>query len=54
MDSIAHFVTNVNFLLDGATLPDLGEYPDGNDGLEATKIAAAVHQSLETGEIVHI
>ncbi len=54
MSSIEHFVTNVNLLRDGAKLQDLGEYPDGNDGLEATKIAAAVHESLETGDVVQI
>ncbi len=54
MSSIEHFVINVNLLRDGAKLQDLGDYPDGNDGLEATKIAAAVHESLETGGVVQI
>ncbi len=54
MTSIEHFVTNVNLLLEGGTLQDLGDYPDGNDGLQATKIATAVHESLETGNVVQI
>jgi len=54
MASIADFVSNVEVLLEGGTLADLGDYPSGYDGLEATKIAAAVHKSLETGELVEI
>lgn len=54
MTSIADFVYNVQVLLEGGTIVDLGDYPSGYDGLEATKIAAAVHQSLETGGLVEI
>jgi len=54
MESIADFARNVNVLLDGGSLADLGNYPDGYDGLEATKIAAGVHQSIETGGIVEL
>ena len=54
MTSIEHFVSNVDMLLEGGTLHDLGNYPDGNDGLQATKIATAVHESLETGNMVQI
>jgi len=50
--SIADFVYNVNRLLDGAALDDLPPYPDGEDGLEATRIAYAAHRSIETGGIV--
>lgn len=51
IDSIESFVTNVQQLeLRSATLEDLvGSYPSGVDGLEVTKIAVAVHQSVEQG-----
>jgi predicted dehydrogenase len=54
MDSIADFALNVNELLEGKSLADLGAYPSGADGLEATKIAFGVHRSLETGGIVEL
>ncbi|NLO73726.1 MAG: Gfo/Idh/MocA family oxidoreductase [candidate division WS1 bacterium] len=54
IDSIADFALNVNELLAGKSLGDLGPYPSGEDGLEATRIAAGVHQSLETGEIIEL
>ncbi len=54
MESIADFAYNVNVLLDGGTIADLGSYPSGVDGIEATKIAAGVHKSLETGGIVQL
>ena len=49
MTSIADFAENVDVLINGGKLADLGAYPSGYDGLEATKIAAAVHQSLAEG-----
>jgi predicted dehydrogenase len=50
LDSIAHFVDNIAYLLDGGALAALaGSYPDGTDGLAATRIAAAVHESLDHG-----
>lgn len=54
MESIADFAYNVNALLDGATIADLGAFPGGEDGLEATKILCAVHESVESGKIVEI
>lgn len=54
MDSIADFAHNLNVLLDGGSIADLGEYPSGIDGIEATKIAAGVHKSIETGGIVEL
>jgi len=54
MDSIADFAYNVNVLLEGGKIADLGAYPSGVDGLEATKIAAGVHESLEKGGIVKL
>ncbi len=54
MDSIADFAYNLGVLMEGASLADLGGFPTGRDGLEATKIAAGVHRSLETGGIVQL
>jgi predicted dehydrogenase len=52
--SIADFAENVNVLLAGGKLADLAPYPSGTDGLEATRIAAGVHKSLEVGGIVEL
>ncbi|MGQ9730607.1 MAG: Gfo/Idh/MocA family protein [Candidatus Zipacnadales bacterium] len=52
--SIADFAENVNVLLEGGRLADLAPYPSGIDGLEATRIAAGVHQSLERGGLVEL
>lgn len=51
IDSIDGFVTNVLALEEGrVTLEDLeGSYPSGVDGLEVTKIAVAVHESVAAG-----
>jgi predicted dehydrogenase len=54
IESIADFAYNVNHVLDGASVADLTDYASGRDGLEATRIAAAVHESLETGRVVDI
>ena len=52
-DSIADFADNVNFLKEGGTLDSLaGRYPDGEDGLEVTRILCAIHESAETGAVV--
>ncbi len=52
--SIADFAENVNVLLEGAKIDELAPYPDGVDGLEATRIASGVHESLETGGMVDL
>lgn len=55
IESIENFARNVAFLKAGGALADLaGRYPDGRDGLEATRIAEAVHQSIESGEVVRL
>lgn len=55
IDAIADFADNLSFLLDGGSLDALeGKYPGGADGLEATKIVQAAHQSLETGDVVDL
>jgi len=56
IESIQDFVSNVNELLEGVPLTDLkGQYADGYDGLEATKIAAAVEASVQSkGQLVRL
>jgi len=54
MDSIADFAYNLAVLLDGGKISDLGDFPGGADGLEATKIAAGVHESVEKGCAVRL
>lgn len=54
-ESIASFVENVRFLKEGGRLADLdGRYPSGLDGLRATQVALASHQSIESGAPVAI
>jgi len=49
-DSIADFVENAAYVLAGGRISDIaGSFPDGSDGLEATRIAVAAHRSIETG-----
>ena len=53
IEAIRDFVGNVSHLLAGGSLQDLaGNYPSGYDGLEATKIAVAVHASVSAGGAV--
>lgn len=53
IESIEDFVHNILALRAGATLANLaGSYPSAEDGLEVTKIAAAVHESAETGKVI--
>ncbi len=55
IDAIADFADNLAYLLDGGDLKDLeGKYPNGTDGLEATKIVAAAHESLDSGKMIDI
>jgi len=54
MDSIADFAYNLAVLLDGGKIADLGDFPGGEDGIEATKIAAGVHESIEKGTLVKL
>lgn len=55
MESIEDFAYNVEALKNGKTLKDLeGTYPSGEDGLEVTRIAAAVHESAATGKTIDI
>ncbi|MBI2841901.1 MAG: Gfo/Idh/MocA family oxidoreductase [Armatimonadetes bacterium] len=55
IESIQDFAYNAAFLKGGGALEELeGKYPSGEDGLEATRIAVAVHESIRTGEIVRL
>jgi len=54
-ESIADFVENLLYLQDGGTLAELeGKYPDGNDGLETTRILCAIHESVKTHEVIQL
>lgn len=53
--SIQHFAENVACLNNGIRLEDLeGTYPSGIDGHEVTKTVEAIHESIETGEVIDI
>ena len=56
IESIQDFGLNLGFVMSGGKISDLsGKYPSGEDGLEVTKIAEAVHQSIERGgELIKI
>jgi predicted dehydrogenase len=55
IDSILHFARIVNRIVGGADVDSFaGTYPDGHDGLEATKTAEAVERSVSSGEVVDI
>ncbi len=55
MEAIEDIIHNMIRLREGATIESLaGTYPSGEDGLEVTKIAAAIHESAETGKALEI
>lgn len=57
IESIADFVYNIQHLKNGGSFEHLKKNvisAFAEDGLETTRIATAIHKSLETGEIVHI
>lgn len=49
IESIQDFAFNVAFLGSGGSLDQLDGYPSGRDGLEATKITTAIHDSIDAG-----
>ncbi|MDO8586499.1 MAG: Gfo/Idh/MocA family oxidoreductase [Armatimonadota bacterium] len=55
-ESIEDFAYNVALLKDGVkTLNDMsGMYPSGEDGREVTRIAVAVHESIDTGQVIKL
>jgi predicted dehydrogenase len=55
IESVEDFAGNVAFLKAGGRLADLGGiWASGQDGLETTRIAVAVHESLATGQVVRL
>lgn len=57
IESITDFVYNVCYLKKSGHIENLKRYSISafeEDGLEVTKIAVAIHKSLETGQIVYI
>lgn len=55
IEAIADFNENLSYLLGGGAIADLdGTYPSGEDGLEATRIVAAAHRSIDTGGLVEL
>ena len=56
IESIADFVENLEFLREGGDVREISGTVTalGEDGLAATRMAAAVHESLETGKVVEI
>ncbi|HDN97798.1 MAG TPA: Gfo/Idh/MocA family oxidoreductase [bacterium] len=56
IESIADFVYNLLYINNGGKIDDLKKKDSafGEDGLEATKIAVKVHESLKTGKIEEI
>jgi len=57
IESINDFVYNLVYIKDGGSISNLRKYAIsgfGEDGLEATRIAVAVHESLNTGSLINI
>lgn len=55
IDPVKDFLGMVGRLLNGAPFEEVAKnYPSGEDGLEATRIALAVHQSIESGRAVDL
>ena len=55
VESIEDFAYNILAIKDGASIASLaGKYPSGEEGLEVTRIAAAVHESARTGRLIDI
>lgn len=55
IDSILDFTENIAHLRAGSSLADLdGKYPSGRDGIEATRIAGGVEESIEKGSVVDV
>jgi len=55
VDPIKDFMRLVGQLRQGHSIEEFeGNYPGGRDGLEATRVALAVHEALESDKPVHI
>lgn len=54
-EAIADLIENIAYLKSGGKIADLqGKYPDGQDGLENTRILCAIHESIATGKLVEL
>ena len=54
-ESIADLVDNIAFLKQGGRIEQLaGKYPDGEDGLQTTRILCAIHESIATGKLIEL
>lgn len=55
ISSIQHFIKNIVLLKSGVKLNALkGTYPSGLEAHEVTKAVEAIHQSIETGEVIDV
>jgi predicted dehydrogenase len=55
VESIEDFASNVGLIKTGGSIHDLrGCWASGEDGLEVTRIAVAVHESMKTGNVVRL
>ncbi len=55
IDPVKDFLGMVGRLLNGASFEEVvKDYPSGEDGLEATRVALAVHQSIESREPIDL
>ncbi len=55
IESIEDFAGNAAYLKSRGNLDDIaGRYPSGEDGLQATRIAEAVHESISMGAVVRL
>ena len=55
IDSIEDFAYNVAFLKSGGKISEIpGCWASGEDGLEVTKMAVAIHESVKTGQVINL
>ena len=55
IESIEDFAYNVAFLKSGGKIADIpGCWASGEDGLEITRIAVAIHESIKTGQVIKL
>ncbi len=55
VEPVKDFLGMVGELINGASIEDVArDYPSGEDGLEATRVSEAVHESLASGRPVEI
>ncbi|MBA7559491.1 Gfo/Idh/MocA family oxidoreductase [Candidatus Atribacteria bacterium 1244-E10-H5-B2] len=56
VDGLRHFIEAVRHLKKGGLISDfqIWRYPSAKDGLQSTKIALAVHESIKSGKVVYL